>query len=527
VKPGSGLRLRSGLKAGVGSGLLLVLLCFLVIELVAAEKPPPSPKLTDLLAAKGEDGKPVITSEQRAYFDALNDRIRELFNGVAEAEIITRPDHLGSILALGLRPQKMEVLLQDNCVLCHTDPEVQKPGTLFVLPSGSNKPPVHLNLRDVVDDVHFARGLSCAGCHGGDPANAKLEHSFVKEWPGTGRDKNREWIPAFCARCHSDPGFMKNFNPTLPTDQFAKFKDSPHGKRLLEGKDSRAAQCVSCHGVHGIRNAKNPLSLIYRKRIPETCAACHSDGAIMAGFKRPDGSPIPTNQLAEYRVSVHGRAVLERGDFAAPACNNCHGNHSGMPAGLASVNQSCSLCHAGNASLFDGSKHKQAFEKHNWPECVQCHGNHGITKAHDGMLEPGTSSPCYKCHDQYAKDNPECSPSAAYFYTSITEMDRAWHRFTATAEHLAMKGLDVDPIHDKLNELADTVKQARSYIHSFSKPAFQRVVAPGGQAVQNISRLIDDAQAKYRARQIGLIVSIGLIGLVMVGLYLKIQQLER
>jgi predicted CXXCH cytochrome family protein len=509
--------------------LLLIpcqLVCIFVVSAAAADKSL-SPKLAGLLAAGGDDGKPVITPEQRTYLDGLNDHITGLLSNATETEIISRADHLGSILALGLRPQKMEVLLQDNCVLCHTDPEVQKPEALFVLAAGSNKPPAHLNLRDLVDDVHFVRGLSCAGCHGGDPANTKLEHSFVKEWPGTGRDKNRDWIVSFCVRCHSDPAFMKRFNPALPTDQFTKFKDSPHGKLLLETKDSRAPQCVSCHGVHGIRNAKNPLSLVHRKRVPETCASCHSDSKTIAGFKRADGSPIPTNQLSEFRVSIHGRALLERGDPGAPACNNCHGNHSGMPAGLSSVNQSCSLCHAGNASLFDGSKHKQAFEKHNWPLCVQCHGNHGITKTHDLLLEPGPSALCYKCHAEYAKDNPECSPTAAYFYTSITQMDQAWHRFSETAEQLAMKGLDVDPIHDKLSELADTVKQARSHIHSFSKPSFQRVAAPGEQAVQSISALIEDAKSKYRARQIGLATSIALIGLVMFALYLKIRRLER
>src|SRR5438552_2529410 len=180
-----------------------------------------------------------------------------------------------SWLALGLRPQKMEVFLQDNCVLCHTDPEVQKPETLFSLSTASNAFP-HLNLRDLVDDVHFRRGLSCAGCHGGDPANDKLEHSFVKEWPGSGRDRDRSWVLAFCARCHSDPTFMNRFNPALPTDQLAKYKDSPHGKLLLETKDPRAPDCVSCHGVHGIRNAKNPISKVYRKRVTETCGACHA-----------------------------------------------------------------------------------------------------------------------------------------------------------------------------------------------------------------------------------------------------------
>ena len=234
---------------------------------------------------------------------------------------------------------------------------------------------------------------------------------------------------------------------------------------------------MSCHGVHGIRNAKNPLSKVYRKRVPETCGACHANPTTMAGLKLPDGSAMPTNQLAEYRASVHGRALLERGDSGAPACNNCHGNHAAMPVGLSSVSQSCGLCHAGNASLFDGSKHKQAFEEHKWPQCAKCHGNHGIVKTRDSMLAAGPGALCTKCHQEYAKDHPECIATAAFFYTSITQMDQAWNDFGVTAEQLAMKGLDVDPIRDKLNELADSLKQARSHIHSFSKtelPASRR-----------------------------------------------------
>jgi predicted CXXCH cytochrome family protein len=247
----------------------------------------------------------------------------------------------------------------------------------------------------------------------------------------------------------------------------------------------------------------------------------------MAGLTLPDGSPIPTNQLSQYRASVHGRALLERGDLGAPACNNCHGNHAAMPVGLSSVSQSCGLCHAGNASLIDGSKHKKAFEEHKWPQCGKCHGNHDIVKTHDSMLAAGPKSLCTKCHQEYAKDNPECIGTAAYFYASITRMDRAGKSFGTTAEELAMNGLDVDPIHDRLNELADSLKQARSHIHSFSKNSFEAVAAPGEKAIQSISTLVDEAKAEYRFRQFGLVTSIALIGLVMVALYLKLRLLER
>jgi len=506
--------------------LASTLICLLAVAGSAAEKPAVPEKLAALLTATNDAGKPVITPEQRTYFDGLNDHITALLSNATETEIITRPDHLGSILALGLRPQKMEVLLQDNCVLCHTDPEVQKPETLFSLapPGGSNS---HLNLRHLVDDVHFARGLSCSGCHGGDPASDKLEHSHVKEWPGTARDKDRAWILSFCARCHSDPALMNRFNPTLPTDQLAKFRESPHGKLLIEAKDSRAPDCLSCHGVHGMRNAKNPLSTVNPKRVHETCGACHANPAKMAGFKLPDGSPLPTNQVAQYRASVHGRALLERGDLGAPTCNSCHGNHAAMPVGLSSVSQSCGLCHAGAASLFDGSKHKKAFEEHKWAQCAKCHGNHGILKTHDAMLSSGPRSLCVECHAQYAKENPECSASAEHFYATITRLDQDWNRYNASAEQLAAKGLDVDPIHDQLGELADTIKQARAHVHAFSRNSFDQVADPGNKAADTISTLVSEARSEYRVRQMGLAASIGLIGLVMITVYLKLRRLER
>jgi predicted CXXCH cytochrome family protein len=486
-----------------------------------------SPELTALLDAKDKDGKVIITQEQRTYFNSLNDNLKELLNQVVQREIITRPEHLAILLALQLRPQKMELVLQNNCILCHSDSETQSSEDLFTLPSDSRPaPPGHMNLKEIVEDVHFRRGVSCAGCHGGDPT-AALGHDHVKEWPEKDRDKNREWIVQFCARCHSDPTFMHQFNPALPTDQLSKFKDSPHGRTLLEKHDSRAPQCVSCHGVHGIRPAKDPQSKVYAQRVPETCGACHADSAIMAGFTRTDGSPLPTTQLAEYRSSVHGRALLGRGDLGAPACNTCHGNHAASPPGVAGVSRSCSLCHSANASLFDGSKHKQAFDRHNWAECSKCHGNHAIDKTHDSMLAAGPRALCIDCHRQYAKDNPQCIATADYFHQTITRMDEARNKFGAISETLAAKGLDVEPINNQLTELADNLKKSRTYVHSFSRDTFQQVALPGEEAVQRTDVLVNKAREEYKYRQFGLAVSIALIGLLILAIYLKLRQLEK
>ena len=224
-------------------------------------------KLAVMLAAKDANGKPIISPEEQAYFSGLNDNLRALLDDLVQKEVITRPEHLATLLGLQLRPQKMEVLLQNRCVLCHTDSESQSADNLFSVATGSRQPAAHMNLKEVVEDVHFRRGVSCAGCHGGDPT-ADFGHDFVKEWPEKDRQKNRAWVVQFCARCHSDPKMMHDFNPSLPTDQLAKFKDSPHGRTLLDKHDDRAPSCVSCHGVHGIRPAKDPQSKVYAQRVP-------------------------------------------------------------------------------------------------------------------------------------------------------------------------------------------------------------------------------------------------------------------
>jgi predicted CXXCH cytochrome family protein len=497
-----------------------------VMAAAADQQPvPPSAKLSEMLNAKDEAGKPIVTPEQHAYFDGLNDNLREMLNRAVEKETVSRPEHLSTLLGLELRSQKMELVLQNNCILCHTDSANQSAETLFAVASPGASPS-HMNLKEIVEDVHFRHGISCAGCHGGDPT-ADMGHAHVKEWPEKDREKNRAWVVQFCVRCHADPAKMHEFNQALPTDQLAKFKESPHGHLLLEQHDDRAPSCVSCHGVHGIRPAKDPQSKVYARRVPETCGACHANPTIMAGFKRADGSPLPTTQLAEFRTSVHGRALLEKGDLGAPACNDCHGNHSAVPPGVASVSRSCSLCHSANASLFDGSKHKQAFDQHGWAECSKCHGNHTIAKTHDAMLATGPGALCTDCHRQFSNGNTECEKTAEYFHKTITQLDQARGKFIAVSEKIAGRGLDVDPINAQMTEIADTLKKSRTYIHSFSRNTFQQVAKPGEEAVQKADSLVDNAREEFKYRQIGLALSISVIALLMLALYLKLRQLER
>jgi len=77
-----------------------------------------------------------------------------------------------------------------------------------------------------------------------------------------------------------------------------------------------------------------------------------------------------------------------------------------------------------------------------------------------------------------------------------------------------------------VSELSDTLKKARTHIHSFSRATFQQVAAPGEEAVKKTDDLVKKAQEEFNFRQLGLFVSIGLIGLLMLAIYAKLRQLE-
>jgi hypothetical protein len=121
----------------------------------------------------------------------------------------------------------------------------------------------------------------------------------------------------------------------------------------------------------------------------------------------------------------------------------------------------------------------------------------------------------------------ECLATADYFHQTITQIDEAREKYHAVAEKLAAKGLDTEPINNQLTEITDGLRKSRTHIHSFSRDTFQQVAMPAIQAAQNTEGLVKKAREEYNFRQFWLALSIGVIGLVMVALYLKLRQMER
>jgi cytochrome b6 len=485
-----------------------------------AEKSWPAPfaKLLD---------NPAVPDSAREKFAQLPTHAQEMFFSGQKRGLLDNPEQLAALLSLEIPDETVEVLLNDNCVLCHTNPDQQSDETLFHIPV-AGEATGHLDLREVVSDVHMRRGLSCSGCHGGKPTDEEMPDEVFARWPAREkRQTDRSWIPGFCTeRCHSQAAFMRSFNPSLPIDQMLKYRESRHGRMVLSHRNEKAAQCVSCHGVHGIRRPTSPQSSVFPANIPATCGKCHGDPETMRGALMDDGkTPLPTDQLEKYKESVHGKALLEKHDLGAPACNDCHGNHAAMPPAVASVSQICRNCHVNNGKLFDGSPHKDAFETMGWPECATCHGKHDIAKTSDAMLGTGPGNICKNCHDEYG--SPSCNENAQHFHDRIVELERERDETAHAIDAAEKQGLDLSDLRFDLVGVGDVLVESRTRIHAFDRNEFDKTIARGFTSIASAKATIAASVTEYKQRKVGLAISTLIVTLVAGLLWLRIRQIDR
>jgi predicted CXXCH cytochrome family protein len=388
---------------------------------------------------------------------------------------------------------------ENNCITCHQSFEDESDGPSY----------------KITRDIHFQKGLSCSDCHGGDPSLEDMDEVRAsRNYRGV---PSYLEVPAFCARCHSDAAYMHEHNPSLPVDQLDKYKTSVHGKRLFRKKDNKVANCVSCHGVHEIGDAKMPHSSTHPLNIVKTCGKCHADKEYMAEYN------IPTNQVVEYSQSVHGIALLQRKDLGAPACNDCHGNHGAAPPGVASLSAVCGNCHALEAELFDSSPHKPAFEKKGYPMCETCHSNHAIVKPLDSWV--GTKEPalCINCHSE--NDNTRGLETARGISKAITSLLVAHDEAKEVLDEAIEKGMMTTDEEFLLKDVEQVLIQTRTLIHAFNIDSVADKAEEGlkkaKQVKENSLALIDE----YYFRRKGLGLATLFITILVVALYLKIRQI--
>lgn len=363
-------------------------------------------------------------------------------------------------------------------------------------------------------DVHAHAGIGCDTCHGGDPTEGD---SRLAKRPGTGYrgELSPQQMLLSCGGCHADVEYMKARNPLLPVDQLEKYWTSVHGKLLAKG-ETRVAQCVSCHGAHGVREVNDAKSPVYAENVPATCAHCHADADYMSDFD------IPTNQYDEYVQSVHGKALLEKHDVrGAPACNDCHGNHGAAPPSIDAISNICGTCHGYNAELFLGSPLAPGFKEKSLADCVACHGKHLITHASDDWLKDEPGGACRKCHET----GDDGSDLALYYADTLGSIRQSFEEIEQLLGEAEAKGMDVTEGEDYVQAARQGLLQARTLIHSFSKPVMEDKVT---EIAGNQAAALEAGYAAlkgFEERRRGLAISTLLLLLLTAGVAIKIRTL--
>ncbi|MFT5366455.1 MAG: formate dehydrogenase gamma subunit [Candidatus Latescibacterota bacterium] len=286
-----------------------------------------------------------------------------------------------------------------TCVDCHTSIK-ELPHTEGGLPK-TDCQVCHEEAQEVfatsAHGIALARGdkdvPDCADCHGShgilavdDTKSAVFHQNLVYT----------------CARCHANTTMTEThkFSVNKPVEAYWQ---STHFRNIADTK-KHYADCVDCHGSHGLKAASDPESSIFWRNIPQTCGKCHSD--------------IQNT----YQASIHGKAVA-RGVRQSPVCTDCHGEHEIRgpkdPKSLVHPEHvsktTCVWCHEsvrvtqkfglaqGRMQTYLDSYHGLA--NHGGSavvaNCASCHGVHDILPSTDPasmVHKDRLAETCGKCH---------------------------------------------------------------------------------------------------------------------------------
>lgn len=129
---------------------------------------------------------------------------------------------------------------------------------------------------------------TCISCHGVHGIRA-ISDALSSVYPLN--------VAETCAKCHGQAAHMAEFK--IPTDQYAKYKQSVHAKALYERQDLSAPTCNDCHGNHGAA----PPGVA---SVANVCGQCHA------------------RQAELFQASAH-KVAFDNLEFGE--CIKCHHNH--------------------------------------------------------------------------------------------------------------------------------------------------------------------------------------------------------
>jgi predicted CXXCH cytochrome family protein len=260
-------------------------------------------------------------------------------------------------------------------------------------------------------------------------------------------------------------------------------------------------------------------SPVYHTRVAKTCSKCHADAKVMAGYQY-HGRPLGHEQYAEWRASVHGRALMDKGDLSAPTCNNCHGNHGAVPPAVGSVANACGTCHGKIAGLFASTNMKHRFEQESLPGCATCHSSHKIQLPSDTMVGMRDGAVCMKCHENGKYGATLAGAHAAReIRHGLDQLNQQIAKAETTLAKAEQLGMEVSEPKFDLRNAVNALTNARTLLHSFQVKPVEAALADGEKVAVEVQGKADHALEEHARRRAWLAGSLVPI-LVVIGVLL-------
>jgi cytochrome b subunit of formate dehydrogenase len=273
------------------------------------------------------------------------------------------------------------------CVQCHTGGTPSKVRACSTMQSRVDCSICHEQVvaqyRESTHGTLAAKGSPdaplCADCHSPHGTKGRLD----SESPTFSRN-----IPSLCGNCHQE-GHKAAVRYTGKQDHIVEhYRESIHGKGLLQSGLTVTANCADCHTAHHELPEADKRSSVNRANLPETCAKCHR--GIYEIFTQ----------------SVHSPRVTKTSQ-PLPVCGDCHTAHSIERTDLAdfrlNIMDQCGRCHqqitAAYFETFHGKVSKLGYLK--TAKCYDCHGAHDIlpvTDSRSRLSRANIVATCGKCH---------------------------------------------------------------------------------------------------------------------------------
>lgn len=130
----------------------------------------------------------------------------------------------------------------------------------------------------------------CTDCHG--------EHTIAKVTDPESMVYSKN-IPTTCSACHDDMELAAEYG--FAPRRYATYINSYHGVANKFGV-SYVANCATCHGIHNIRPADDPLSTISKENLPQTCGKCHPGASENFALGKIHVEPTKEGSMGVYAV---------------------------------------------------------------------------------------------------------------------------------------------------------------------------------------------------------------------------------